>query len=72
MLVRIPLTASSVDWIGDASSDEGTQWAEDKAVPPASARAGDSQVDSQAHTQRATSADFAEMAPLNSGLNGRC
>ena len=64
--------ADPADWIGAAGSAEGTQGAEDKAVPPASARADDSQVDSQAHTQRATSRDFAGMEPRNFGLNGRC
>ena len=33
MLVRIPLTASSTDWLGAAGCDEGTQGVEDKAVP---------------------------------------
>ena len=47
--------ADPADWIGAAGSAEGTQGAEDKAVPPASAQADDSQVDSQALTQRATS-----------------
>lgn len=66
----IPLFIVSI--VGRSRERQGTQGAEDKAVPPASTRAGDSQVDSQARTQRATPTDFAGMAPRNSGLNGRC
>ena len=43
-----------------------------KPCSPATTRAGDSQVDSQARIQRGTSADLAGMATRNFGLNGRC
>ena len=61
-----------MDWLGVAGSDEGTQGAEDKAVPLAATQNGDSKVDSQAQTQRTTSSDFAGIELRNSGLNGRC